>query len=317
MRKQILSEIKKIADRLDVKLKDIVFHDHSDIVYLEDDKVLKKSVEQWIDVNWKFENNVLKTTVTIPDNYVSDIPLQFCFYLKWKETLQKIETVFNVWKNANVRVFSNCMTVESVWRHEDMKTFHLGEGSRLETYELHLNTKRSASKTNTTSKVYIGENAYFSNEFVATVWNIWNLNKSIYVYLEWDSSKTDLLSRINLKKDDHANSYNEILITWKEAKAILKSKSVSSEWSSNKFVWKMIWEWDKCIWHIDCEEVLLWKGDVQSMPELKVNNPSARLTHEASLWSIEKSAIDNLRAKWLTEEEATDFIVKWVLDNNN
>lgn len=314
MNKIILEEIKKVADRLWVSLKDIVFHHNPDIVFLEDNVRLEKSVDSQVSVVGQFVDWVLKTTVSVPDNYKAEKPLQFCFFLKQKEAIQRIETTFNIGKNAYLRIFSNCMTVDSIGQHDDMKYFNLEEWSRLETYELHFNTKQSATTTNTTSNIKVWKNAYYSNEFVATMWNLGNLTKNMIVELNWESSKAELLSRINLKTDDKVTSYNEINLRWSESKAMLKSKSVSHEWATNVFVWKMSGFGDNCIWHVDCEEVLLWVGDIQSLPELRVINPTARLTHEASIGSIEKSAIDNLRAKWLTQEQATDFIVKWVLD---
>ena len=63
-----------------------------------------------------------------------------------------------------------------------------------------------------------------------------------------------------------------------------------------------------------CEEIT--KGEeveVSTTPILKVRNDRSELTHEASIGRVNQKQLETLMAKGLTEEEATDFIIRGLI----
>ncbi len=63
--------------------------------------------------------------------------------------------------------------------------------------------------------------------------------------------------------------------------------------------------------HIRCEEITKGEGvDVSTIPVLKVMNELAELTHEASIGRVNANQLQTLMAKGLSEEEATELIIK-------
>ena len=50
-----------------------------------------------------------------------------------------------------------------------------------------------------------------------------------------------------------------------------------------------------------------------STPKISVENPLARVTHEAAIGRINKKELETLMARGLTEEEAVDIIVRGLL----
>jgi len=76
----------------------------------------------------------------------------------------------------------------------------------------------------------------------------------------------------------------------------------------------MVWDWDDSKWHIECSEVSMWKCQITTIPALEVNNPSSRLTHEASVGTLEQKSIENLMIKGFEEEEAIKFMINGILD---
>lgn len=66
--------------------------------------------------------------------------------------------------------------------------------------------------------------------------------------------------------------------------------------------------------HIECKEVV--KGDnvnVGTIPELYVKDEKAELTHEASIGRVNVKQLETLMSKGLTEDEATELIVRGML----
>jgi Fe-S cluster assembly scaffold protein SufB len=92
------------------------------------------------------------------------------------------------------------------------------------------------------------------------------------------------------------------------------SKSVTFEWWKNIFKSNIIWAWDDSKGHIECSEISMWDCEIITIPSLKVKNSSSRLTHEASVWTLEKKSIENLMIKGFSEEEAIKFMINWILD---
>jgi hypothetical protein len=66
--------------------------------------------------------------------------------------------------------------------------------------------------------------------------------------------------------------------------------------------------------HIECNEIVKGNGvNVGTVPELYVKNEKAELTHEASIGRVNIKQLETLMAKGLTEEEATQLIVRGML----
>jgi len=53
--------------------------------------------------------------------------------------------------------------------------------------------------------------------------------------------------------------------------------------------------------------------DVRTEPILKVVDDLSELTHEASIGRVNKRQLETLMVKGLTEEEATELIIKGIL----
>ena len=50
--------------------------------------------------------------------------------------------------------------------------------------------------------------------------------------------------------------------------------------------------------------------EMNAVPIVEVNNPKAHITHETSLGSVDSKQLQTLMARGLTEDEATDLIIK-------
>ena len=65
--------------------------------------------------------------------------------------------------------------------------------------------------------------------------------------------------------------------------------------------------------HVDCMEIVKDHAVAKAIPMVQVNNPLAKVTHEAAIGSVDKRQMETLMAHGLSPEEAVDVIVKGVL----
>ncbi len=316
--KEVLVELKKIADMLNISLKDLLFGHSDNILILKNDadkqNIKKDITDKNIIMNSQIENWQLKTTINVPDWYKSDKPLHFCFILDQKWTKQVVQPTWNIGNNVKIKIFAYCFGVEYEILHWDSKIYNIWQNSSVEIYEFNYNKTDSYLKVWNSFKAYLQEWAYFKNYYSSTVWHLGHWITLWEVYLDWDNSKAEFISKNKILNWDISDTKVTFYLNWKKTSWLISSKSVTYEWWKSKFVAKLIWKWDFARWHIDCSELSLWKCEINTIPELEVLNSTVRFTHEASVWTVEQKTIDNLLIKWFTQDEAIDFIVKWVLD---
>lgn len=288
------------------------------IIFVDNDSnkenFTKDIVDKSITIESVVENWVARSVITVPDNYQNDIPWYFCFQLDKKWAKQAVAPTWNVWKNAKVLIYAYCFWMEDEVVHWDWKVYNIWENSSLEIYEFNFNMYGSYMKVNNVFKAHLEKNAYFKNHYESTTWNLWNWNTRWEVFCNWENSKADFVTKNRIMDWDISKLDIKFHLKWKNSSWMMLSKSVTFEWWLNLFKWTIIWEWDDTSWHIDCSEISMWKCDIETIPRLKVLNPSSRLTHEAAVWTLEKKSIENLMIKWFSEEDAINFLVNWVLD---
>ena len=134
------------------------------------------------------------------------------------------------------------------------------------------------------------------------------------IYCRGENSSAEVLTKADVKDGDKILSNTEIHLIWYNCRWLLRSKTVTRNGGTNIFEWKIIWKGDYSRWHIECDEISLGKCKIMTKPELIVQNPTSRLTHEAAVGWVEKKSIENLMIKGFTQEEAIEFFVKGILE---
>ncbi len=317
--KEALVELSKIAKKVWVPLKDLLFWTEENIIVLKNesapDNIKKEISENRITMETKIENNAMRTIIKVPDNYKSDSPLHFCFILDKKGIKQAVQPTWYIGKNAKVKIFAYCFGVEYEVTHWDWKIYHLDEGASLEVYEFNYNSNESYMRVYNTFTAYLKDNAYFKNYYVSTVGHLWHGITKWEVYCQGKNSKAEFITKNRILDKDISDLDITFYLEWENTSGLIQSKSVTYEWWTNKFKGKLVWKWNETKWHIECDEISMWNCVISTSPQLVVENPTSRLTHEASVWTIEKKAIENLLVKGFSEEEAIKFLVSWILDS--
>ena len=317
--KEALSELRKVADKVWVSLKDLLFWTGDNIIVLkneaESENVKKDISENQITMETKLENGAMRTIIKVPDWYQSDSPLHFCFILDQKGIKQAVQPTWYIWKNAKVKIFAYCFWVEYEVTHGDGKIYYLDEWASLEVYEFNYNSENSYMTVYNTFTAYLKDNAYFKNYYVSTVWHLGHGITKGKVYCQWENSKAEFITKNRILDKDISDLDITFYLEWKNSSWLIQSKSVTYEWWTNKFIGKLVGKWDNTKWHIECDEISMWNCVISTSPRLEVENPTSRLTHEASVWTLEKRAIENLLIKWFDEEEAIKFLISGILDS--
>ena len=65
--------------------------------------------------------------------------------------------------------------------------------------------------------------------------------------------------------------------------------------------------------HVDCKEIVQGQARAKAVPIVEVNHPTAHVTHEAAIGSVDSKQLETLQSRGLTEDEAVDLIIEGLL----
>ena len=123
-----------------------------------------------------------------------------------------------------------------------------------------------------------------------------------------------MLAKVCGKKTDSIKIREAIYLNGPYASGIAKSRIVLTGSSHGNVLGEVEGNAPHTRGHVDCHEIVHGRNAVaSSTPRISVNDPLARVTHEAAIGRINKKELETLMARGLTENEAIDFIIKGLL----
>jgi len=184
-----------------------------------------------------------------------------------------------------------------VWKNAYMR-YSSVENWSLDTYNL--NTKRAI----------VSENGK-----IEWVWgNLWSNTTMLYPcsILLWDNSASTHLWIAFANARQNQDTWAKVIHIWKNTSSNIVSKSLS------KWGWISTYRWlvdikKSAIWSIskiDCDWLILDNiSSNNAIPDIKVDNSSSTVAHEASAWKINEEFLFYLMSRWITEEIAISMVV--------
>ena len=109
-----------------------------------------------------------------------------------------------------------------------------------------------------------------------------------------------------------AKTQFEVSLNGENSSTHVVSRSVAKENSKQEFISKVYGN-NKCFGHVECDAIIMDKGQVSSMPQVTANHIDASLTHEAAIGKIAGEQLIKLMSLGLTESEAEEQIINGFL----
>jgi len=273
-------------------------------------KVLGKSNIDGVDIDVTEMDDGVLIDMTV--NKSIPVPINLCFGVLEKERKQRINVNLVVKRNASVRLTAFCAFPKSHVNHVMDGNFVLEEGATLSYDEYHYHgEERSVVKPNLNFVLHDG--ATMTTSLVLSKGRVGKLDYNLSMSLGKDA-KIVALTRIGGKGDDDITISDNARLVGEKSSAVLKARVVLRDKSRSIFKGKIIGEGSYSRGHIDCKEIVMDSAVAESLPQVKVVNPTARLTHETVVGTVEQKEIQALQVKGLTEEQAIDFLVSKLLE---
>ena len=237
-------------------------------------------------------------------------PLVTCVAISSKGVSQSLNNLVVIEEGVEAEMRAACCAVgEGLGgKHVGHTEFILRENAGLKINLLHRWGR--SDKVSLNSRFTLGEGAELSHHFRS-------LEPSGILEMRNEASLGSLASAsfeiAVLAKESEVKMSDSVYLVGDGSCATMRLKTVADRSSKIKSWSKMVAE-AAGVGHLDCMGLLLDEDSIIGVvPELLNKNKSAQLTHEASVGRISEEALNYLRSRGLTADEAIDLIVTGIL----
>jgi len=241
-------------------------------------------------------------------------PIHICTGYVGKRGYQKVIFNITVEKNSSVSFISHCSFPWSEdFTHDAEMYVHIEPGGKMEYRDEHFHSE--SGKINFISKVkaVVEKGGYFADFFRLTKMRVGKMDLFMEISLG-EEAVGHLDATVRASKDDNVSIKEILNLDGKGSRGIAKTTAVALDKARVTVINEAYGNAEGTKGHVVCEEIT--KGDgviVNASPILEVRNERSELTHEASIGRVNQKQLETLMAKGLSEEEATNLIIKGIV----
>ncbi|HOJ87454.1 MAG TPA: SufD family Fe-S cluster assembly protein [Pseudothermotoga sp.] len=275
------------------------------------DKVIGLNGLQGVEIIPEKIENGVKAKILVSKNTLIQTPIHICTGYVEKKGLQRVIFEIEIGENSQVRFVAHCTFpwVEE-FTHDALALVHVGKNSKMYYSDEHYHSNTGSITLNTTTRAIVEENGLFVNNFTLTKTRIGRLRLDASVQLG-QNAVADLSAKVKASRSDQVLIREKLDLVGSHSSGMAKTTVVALDESKVRVVNEAYGIGSYSKGHIRCEEITKGEGvDVSTIPVLKVMNELAELTHEASIGRVNANQLQTLMAKGLSEEEATELIIK-------
>lgn len=223
---------------------------------------------------------------------------------------------FHIGENANVIIIAGCgihNDEHEATEHDGIHRFYIGKGAKVKYIEKHFGEGKGNGKKvlNPVTEAYLDENAHMEMDTVQIKGVDEALRQTKAVLKE--NANLVITEKILTDETQTAKTEFNVELNGKDAKAHVTSRSVATENSYQEFK-SCVTGNAECFAHVECDAILMDKGQVKAVPEIYAKNTDARLIHEATIGKIAGEQLIKLMSLGLSEKEAEKTIIKGFLN---
>lgn len=223
---------------------------------------------------------------------------------------------FHIGENANVIIIAGCgihNDEHEATEHDGIHRFYIGKGAKVKYIEKHFGEGKGNGKKvlNPVTEAYLDENAHMEMDTVQIKGVDEALRQTKAVLKE--GANLVITEKILTDGTQTAKTEFNVELNGKDAKAHVTSRSVATENSYQEFK-SCVTGNAECFAHVECDAILMDKGQVKAVPEIYAKDTDARLIHEATIGKIAGEQLIKLMSLGLSEKEAEKTIIKGFLN---
>lgn len=222
-----------------------------------------------------------------------------------------VYNTFDIGEDSDVLVVAGCGIHNSGTdksQHDGVHDFLVRKGARMKYVEKHYGEGDGTGDRvlNPQTNIEVEEGATVEIEMVQ-IKGVDRTKRDTKVILHKDA-RLIVTERLLTTDDQEAESNIIVELMGENSTAQVITRSVAQDQSKQVFHLVMRGQ-EACRGHIQCDSIIMDKGQVSSIPEVAALHPEAELIHEATIGRIAGDQLTKLMTLGLTEEEAENEIL--------
>ncbi len=255
----------------------------------------------------------VSATVTVKAGVRIPKPVHMCFGVLHKKGIQKIKMDVRLEPGSSAHFIAHCVfpKAEKV-RHIMDAVVRIGDGAEMRYSETHFHGLYGGIEVVPRAEVKVGKNGKYFTDFTLTSGRVGKLAIDYTVEAD-ENAVTELVARVFGHAVDDIKIKDTVLLTGRNARSMIKTRVAIEDEANAEVTGITKGNAAGARGHVDCMEIVKDKAVAKAVPIVQVNDPLAKVTHEAAIGSVDKRQLETLMAHGLTPEEAVDMIVKGIL----
>ncbi len=240
-------------------------------------------------------------------------PVHICFGLLPEMGVQNIVLNVTIEENSSASILAHCTfpnAREVV--HKMDAVINVGPGANYSYFERHVHGPHGGVMVLPKAQVHVHEGGRFRTEFELVKGRVGKIEMDYETICE-ARGVLEMIARISGREDDAISIRESGHLKGEYSRAVLKSYIALRD-NAKAEVYNMIRaDGAYSRGHVDCKEIVQGHGSAKAVPVVEVNNPSAHVTHEAAIGSVDSTQLQTLQSRGLTEDEAVELIIQGLL----
>lgn len=277
------------------------------------DKVVGKHAVKGLIIETDKIKNGISIKLRLKAGTIVKKPVQMCFGMVPKTGIQRIELDAVIEKGAKIEVLAHCTFPNAQDIEHIMNAkLKLEENASYKYYEKHVHSEHGGIKVIPKAKIQVGKNAQYITDFELLKGRVGLIDIDYETHCA-EYAKLEMNARVNATHDDVVKIKEIGHLEGAHSRGVLLSRVAVRDEAEAEIYSELTASAPYARGHVDCKEIVKDNGIVSAVPIVKVNNPKAHITHEASLGSVDSKQLQTLMSRGLSEEKATDLIIQGLL----
>ena len=276
-------------------------------------QVLGKHLVPGLKIEPKETKDGIDLKIRVLPGIMLEYPVHLCFGVLPKEGKQLIKIDAEVGENSKVSILAHCVFPNAVKVQHVMEAkIRVRKNGFYEYNEVHFHGDEGGVVVIPRAKVILEEGARLTTNFQLTHGRVGLLDID-YEIEGGKDSVSEMLAKAYGYGSDKIIIKERCSLVGDGARGIIKSR-VAVKDTARSEVYSEIKAYGKnSRGHVDCVEIVQGKAQARAVPIVDVFEESAKVTHEASIGSVDKKQMETLMSRGLSQEEAVDVIIKGML----
>jgi len=275
--------------------------------------ILSSRAVQGIDVDARETSNGISAHILVHEGVKLRRPVHLCFGVLHTSGTQEIMMDVALERNSSATFIAHCIfpNAEKVRHIMDAKV-DIGENAEMRYSETHYHGLYGGIEVMPKLTVKVGKKGRYFTDFTLTTGRVGKLAIDYEVDAGEDSI-AELTTRVFGHGNDEVKIREKVVLAGENARGLIKARVAVEDEATAEITGITEGNAAHSRGHVDCMEIVKDHAVAKAIPLVQVNNPLAKVTHEAAIGSVDKRQMETLMAHGLSPEEAVDVIVKGIL----